>query len=383
MVFEAFSEPLFVAAIIISFLQKAAGFSLAAIYRMEAVCVLGSVLLQVPTGALADLVGRRVTLVIGALFIAADRILFAAASAPAMAWAANLCWIVGFSMISGADSSLLYDSLKFLGREHEFKKISGCAAAWRLFLIAVTSPFAGYLAEQSIRLPMILGAVPAAVFVATSWFFTEPPFAGGKKFSLGGQWQLMKTGTLFVRNHREIKWTIAFVVLLGVVSKIWFFTYNPYFEAVHFPTRYWGWLFLAMNLIAAAASYGADFAAKKVGDFASVILMLFLVVVPMFLIGIFVTEAAVLLVLPQNLVRGYKDPFFSHFLHTRLDSENRATVSSVASAIDSLAMFLSLGAFGLLLKVIPLPAGLQILGLAALAIGGFLISQYPKIFARK
>jgi len=99
--------------------------------------------------------------------------------------------------------------------------------------------------------------------------------------------------------------------------------------------------------------------------------------------GSFVIWPAALLVIVQNFVRGYFEPFINDFLQQYLDSENRATVLSIKSAVTSSVHVLSLLVFGWLLASWSLATCLQILGVSVLTFGAILIWSYRKIFVSK
>ncbi|HLD28510.1 MAG TPA: MFS transporter, partial [Patescibacteria group bacterium] len=376
-------EPLFWGPILITFISRVSGMSLSQIYVMESICVVGLFLLEIPSGALADLIGRRKTILIGSCLLFCDIMVFASAINPAMIWIANLIWVCGFSLISGADSALLYDTLKVLGRESEFKKIEGRAISYRLFLLAGCAITVGYLASINIRLPVYLSAGFKLLFVVVIYFFIEPPMTRQGRYNWREHLGLMKISILFVANHKNIKWIISFVVIIGVASKIWFFSYNPYFELVDLPLIYFGWLFCGLNIIAAISSFFSDWIARKIGDLGSIILILAVIGIPILLMGSYVAKIMVLLVLMQNIARGHLTPFIGHFLNQYLDSENRATVISIKSAVVSLGQFVMLGLFGWSLKLYNLPSCLQILGVFTLALSLVLIVSYWRIFGRK
>lgn len=378
--FRLLDEPLFWGPILITFISKVSGMSLSQIYIMESICIIALFLLEVPSGALADLIGRKKTIFFGSCLLFVDITIFASAVNPFMIWFANLVWVTGFSLISGAETSLLFDTLKFLGREKEFKKIEGRAISYRLMLIAICSIAVGYLAGVHIRLPVYLSACFKFVFCVVVYFFVEPPRGINNKYNWRNHLKLMKVSFLFVANHREIKWIIGFVVLIAVASKIWFFTYNPYFELVELPIIYFGWLFFLLNVVASICSYFSDWLAKKLGDLGSIILIILVIGVPIFIMGNQVTTVAVFLILMQNIARGHLAPFMGHFLHQYLDSENRATVISIKSAAVAIAECMGLGMFGWALNLYSLPTCLQALGISVLVLGLVLVFWYLRIF---
>jgi MFS family permease len=329
-------------------------------------------------GAIADIVGRKKTVLIGSLFLSLSIILFSTINSPFSAWIANIVWMIGFSLCSGADSAFLYDSLKVLGREIEYKKIEGSSVGNRLLITAICSIFVGYLAEYYTRLPIIL-SIPGVVFSTIVVFFFKEPTVN-KKYTPKDQVSIMKVSLLFVSNHKKVKWIIFFVTLIGVTSKIWFFTYNPYFEFVGLDLKYYGLVFFALNIVAWFFSKNVSNISKRVNNFNIIILLVLMIAIPILVMSTAPSVFCVWLVCFQNVARGFMGPFFGEFMNKHLNSENRATVLSIQSAISGLAQFIALGAFGVLLKTNDLLFCLQILGIIILIFGSLAIFKYKKIF---
>ena len=375
-------EPLFIGPTLIFYLQNVAKMSLSHVYVMEAVVVGGFVLLEVPSGALADLIGRKKTIFLGALFQVISKILLVVAVSPIYAWVSNIFWMFSLSMRSGADEAFLYDSLKEAGREKEYEKIQGRAFSYLLLAIAFCSLSAGFLSEIHLRLPFIVGMpfVIASCFVVL--LFKEAPKT--EKYSVKRQKELLKLSWLFVKNHKKIKWIIAFATLIAVSSKVWFFSYNPYFELVDFDLKYYGVMFFFFNIIAWFFSRNAYKLEKKIGEKFSIISMILLIGMPIILMATFVSKVMVSMTLLQNIVRGFKKPFVGGFLNRHIeDSNRRATILSIESAAAGLASFFALNLFGVALKFWTLTLSLQMLGIFVLIIGSILILQYRKIFLTK
>ncbi len=376
--FQALREPLFWGPVLITYIQQIGRMSLSQIYVMESIVVVAVMLLQIPGGAIADRLGRKRTMLIGMSILVLDSVLFGIGDSPAWMWAANLAWAFGYSLVSGADSALLYDTLATAGRTDDFKRIEGRTIAYRLLLMAFTSLSVGYLAGVNMRLPVLLGIPGILVAVGVVASMVEPP----RTKSTAKHWDLMKLSVLFVANNRKVKWIIAYAVLLTVIGKVWFFTYNPYFELVDLPLSLYGWVFFGLNLVAAIFSGGAAWLAKRVPASTSITNMVLMTGASIVLMALVIAPAMVGLVLVQNVVRGYLKPFMGQFLHDHLDSENRATVASVQSAVDGFGQVVLLGIFGLVLQVASLPTSLLLLGVFTLAAGGALLVQYRSVFVR-
>ena len=377
--YQAFNEPIFWGPILITYIIHIGQMPLADIYLMESIVVLSLIFLEVPSGALADLIGRKKTIVLGGVFGLFDIIWFSCANSPFDIWVANFLWIIGFSLKSGADSALIYDSLKILNLEKEYKRIEGRSFSTRLLLFAFGSIVAGLLAEINLRLPVLLSSVGVAISLFASCFFKEPNSI--EEYSFKEQLNLMKISFLFIINHLEVKWLVGFSSLIALTSKIWFFTYNPYFELVSLDLRYYGVIFFLLNIIAWLSSRYAYLVEKFISEKMIIITIITLLAVPILLMGTFVILPAVSLVLIQNFVRGFSRPFFQDFINSRIESKNRATVISIKSAVDGLSQFISLGIFCLLLNNFCLPFCLQILGVFVLVMGIISVFYYRKIFS--
>jgi len=375
-------QSLFVGPILILYLQKVGKMSLSHIYVMEAVVVLGFVLLEIPSGALADLIGRKKTIVLGSFLMVGSEVILTIAVSPVYVWISNILWMISLSMRSGADSAFLYDSLKEVGREKEYEKIQGRAFSYLFLSIAICSLSVGFLSEISLRLPFILSAIGILISCFIALSFKE--VSKKEKYTAKRQKELMKLSILFVKNHKRIKWIIAFSILISTSSKVWFFSYNPYFELVDFDLKYYGVIFFLFNITAWFFSRNAHILRRKIGERSSIISMLLLITIPIILMATFVSKIMISMTVLQNIVRGFKKPFIEAFINHHIeDSGKRATILSIESATDGLASFFVLNLFGLALRFWTLTFSLQVLGFSVLIIGFFLIIQYRKIFPTK
>lgn len=385
LVFWLLREPLFWGPILIIFIQSASKMSLSEVYFMESACIIVAIILQVPTGALADLIGRKITMMIGVFLLIIMMIMFCSATTKLEMWLSNIVAFIGYSFISGADKALLYDSLLYLGREKEHRYLLGRFSGYSFLLSAGCSIICGWLAEVDLRLPLYLCLPPLVFNFALIWFFTEPPRQGerqgpDKRQKFSDYFLLMSKSVLFVANHRPVKWTIAFIAVVSVAGKLWFFSYNPYFQLVGLDLSSFGYIFCGLNLVAAVCSYQTQKIHDCLGDVGSQLAILSCLFLPIVLMGTFVLPMMAWLVVAQNFVRGYFNPFMTDFLNRHLDSENRATVLSIGSAVSEASQLVALLGFGFLLQTCQLATCLQILGVTVLVLGAFLLLMYFRIF---
>lgn len=116
----------------IVFLTVDQGFSLTEVLIAEGLFLVAMILLEVPTGVVADRYGRSRSLALGAFVLGAAVFAFAFATNFAFLLVSFLTWSLAATLMSGADNALLYDTLKAAGRtgEYEHRAGRGAAIAW-------------------------------------------------------------------------------------------------------------------------------------------------------------------------------------------------------------------------------------------------------------
>jgi predicted MFS family arabinose efflux permease len=169
--------------------------------------------------------------------------------------------------------------------------------------------------------------------------------------------------------------------MTSIVGKIWFFTYNPYFNLVGLNYANYGQIFCLLNVVAGVCSLSSKWLQKPLGVMGSLILAVVCLALPLMIMGAVVLPACACLVVFQNVVRGYFDPFIKDFYQKHLRSETRSTVSSVQSACTSLGQCIAMLIFSWMLKGWSLPTCLLALAMFTLVAGMMLILAYRRIFA--
>src|SRR5262249_3809804 len=133
------------------------------------------ILVEVPTGALADRIGRRVTMTSGALAMVAACFLSYAATSFAQFAGAAVLGALSMALCSGADSAYLFDLLHSHGRGHEYPLREGIASAWHLCGLALAFAIGGAIGEVDLGLPYLATAAVAGLAFVVAMFLREDP----------------------------------------------------------------------------------------------------------------------------------------------------------------------------------------------------------------
>src|SRR4029078_3745440 len=211
--------------------ERRLGLSFAQIFTLDAIYMLMFILFEIPSGALADLIGREKAL-IACLF---TLVLAALATGNAQnflhLFLSFFIWALVFSLISGSSDALLYDSLK---RENLYHRISGRA----LFFSTIGLAFAGVtgplLFAQQFRLPYLFSALPFAAALLVMVFYREPTVARDRNFSLRNHVRQISQGAQKDFHNRFILWSTGALALVFTVSYTFASSYQPYLTEVGF-----------------------------------------------------------------------------------------------------------------------------------------------------
>lgn len=378
--YVVFNEPLFWGPILIVSLQELAHMRLSEIYAMESAVVCICVVLDIPFGSLADLIGRKRCIIVGRMFLFVSAAFFALMTAPIHAWIGNVLWAIGYTMQNGADTALLSDTLNKNGRDGEYKRIQGRAIGSRYILIAFCSLLTGLLASTNLRLPLLVG-LPFMLISLCAALFLKEPVVTTERYSAREHLNRLKQGIFFVIHSREVRWMIGFAALLATTSKVWFFTYNPYFELVGLPLAQYGVIFFCLNVVAWWSSRNAYKIERYLGERICIVSMILCIGVPILLMGCLPLQPLAYLVIVQNVVRGFMSPFVGGYVNRHLTSTVRATGLSAQSSIANVLAIVGLSAFGFFTGAFGLLHSLILLGVIALGLGALSYAVYARKIA--
>lgn len=158
---------------VIYFAQVTGSYTAAA--SLLAVKMLSSAAFEVPTGVLSDRLGRRGTMIAGAVVMVAAHLGYAGAWGYGLLLAAVVLEGLATSLWSGNNESLLYDTLLEAGREEEFPRHSGRVNSMFQIALALAAAIGGVVAGAwSLRVVVVLSVVPQVLCVLVALRVREP-----------------------------------------------------------------------------------------------------------------------------------------------------------------------------------------------------------------
>lgn len=149
------------------------GFSLTEIMLISTITGIGSLVLEIPSGMLADRVGYKKCISMG---LAIDLIAYVFILLSNQYWHIVVYAILismGEATISGADYSLLYESFLMLKQEKKFKDYLRKVNSKKMYVVAVLTILSGFLYNLNKYIPFAITILLYAMAFLLSFFYTD------------------------------------------------------------------------------------------------------------------------------------------------------------------------------------------------------------------
>ena len=324
-----------------------AGLSNLEAFAANAFFTAGMVLFEVPTGIVADTVGRRASYLLGTVTLAASTLLYVLLwriHAPFWEWAVVSVLIgLGFTFFSGAVEAWLVDALKATGFTGEMEAVFGQGQVVAGIAMLTGSVAGGLIAQQtSLGVPFVLrGLILVVMFVVAFQLMRDVGFSpekGGRPTS-----EIRKIASASIEyGWREpaVKWLMVESLFTGGVGIYAFYALQPYLLRLYGDPHAYLIAGLAAAIIAGAQIVGGVAAPRVRRLFrrrtSALIATATLGVVVLGLIGIVQSFWAVIgLVVIWALVFAASMPIRQTYINGMIPSRQRATILSFDSLMSS------------------------------------------------
>ncbi len=308
---------------------------------LEGLYFLSVVVLEVPSGYFSDRVGRRITLLLSAAGWAGGSVIFFTTSSFEPFLIAQFLYAFGMAMKSGTDTSLLFESLKALGRSEEIATREAQAQTYSFVALAVSALAGGTMAGFDLRWAYVLSACAASVALVIGFKFVEPATDEVRAHPPLTQ-LVVVAGRL---RDPVLRWLMVFAVAMIVLAHVPYEFYQPYLgflfggsNAGYAATpAVAGVLTAIMMGIAAAVSHWSIAVARRLGAGATLLVAIGILVVIIGAMGSVVHAWIMLLIVLRGVPMALTKPVLVSLTHPRLTGDVRATYLSLQSLAGRLA----------------------------------------------
>lgn len=307
---------------------------------VTSISLLIQLLLELPSGALADLWGRKNTVIFGRVLGVIGFAIFIFATNFWMFLLGNILYLANWAFESGALSALLFDSMKENGRgEEEYQQVEADTFFWCTIGMAISSILGGFLYTINFQLPYIVTTLVAVGALISSFGLEEPELDSIKvnlKVYLKQNWE----GFLHIFRNSKIRAVSLFSVLINFVAYtgLWYL-YEPRLAEGGFPATWLAALVSGTYLIRAI---GTKLIPKvlKLGDQNIPIILTLFQAFGSALSFIESKFGAISSVYLRKMSDGMRSPILARLQNVELESRYRATSLSAISLLGNILISL-------------------------------------------
>jgi len=341
--------------IIVLFFEKH-GLSLTQIMILQATYSFTVALFEIPSGFFADIYGRRLSLFFGSILTFLGYLIFSFYSGFNEFFIAEIFLGIGGSLISGADSALIYDTLLELKKDEDYTKIEGKNYGIGNVSEGLAGILGGFLAVSSLELPVYIQTFVLFFSIPLSYSLVEPK----SSYKLAKSFKsilLVVKETFFQKN--KLKWYILYSSAMGIgtLSIAWFV--QPFLMEIDTPLIYYGIIWASLNIITGITSYYS-----YIFDKGKVLIYISLsMLISFILLGFNISIYGFIFIVLIYLMRGIITPNLRNLININSTSERRATVLSLRSFVIRISFALIAPILGFITDVYEISYVFYFLGL--------------------
>ncbi len=289
-------------------------------------------ILEIPTGAFADYIGRKQSLALATLFNILAVFIYGSIPNFYIFLLGEFLWAISAALVSGSTEAFIYDSLKKINESKKSKKIFGRSESFSLAGIMISAPIGSVIASQfGLRATMLLFSIPLVLAFLISLSFKEPEFIHRKESK--DYLKILKEGTKYFNKNRVLKILAIDMVFIAAVAYFMIWLYQLMLKQAGLSIAYFGLVHAAFVFSQILIINNFEILERILGSKKRLIFFSAFITGAMFILG-GLTNYIPLVIFAIIIGGGFglaRKPLFDSYMNKLIPSNERATVLSTIS----------------------------------------------------
>lgn len=224
--FKFFVQFHLIGGVLIPFFTVWGRLTLAQTLLIQSWFLIWSFLLEVPTGAVSDYIGRRQSLYLAGLVGAIAVLIYSSVPVLPIFLLGEFLFAVSYALMSGADEALIYDSLKSEGKEGKIKNVLARYESAGLLALMISAPIGSFIGSViGPRFSMMFMAIPLLLAFLVGLTLNEPLKKESRESTR--YLDILQKGLKIVRERRKIQWIAIDLATVHSLSLLMIWLYQP------------------------------------------------------------------------------------------------------------------------------------------------------------
>jgi len=322
------------------------------IFILEAAFMFWVFVLEIPTGVVADKFGRKASIILGGLFSAICISIFGIINNYWVFFVAEFIGAIGFTLLSGADKALIYDSLIQTKKTGEAKVILSRYESAGTLGILIGFPIGSLIAgsdllpyPETLPLTFIISGLFLLLTFLVALTLNEPE----RKEKVDEFIKEGFDGFKYIFKHKTLRLFALNFALISATTFFMFWFYQSLAGVVGIDIKYNGFIGAGSNLFSMLLLLNISRIEKLFGMkntlFYSAILPGLFFIGLFFFRNIYFVLFAIFIIIGLKIMRS---PVLADFMNRHIESRNRATVLSGVSMLEKIIIMILYPIVGLL-----------------------------------
>lgn len=229
------------------------GLSMYQVMWLQSIYGISVVFLEVPTGAIADRFGKKVSLILGT-FLAAFGFFFYGISYHFWQFIiGEIIVAAGMAFVSGADNAFIHASLKSINLERKYNQVEGKARGLAELARSIASVLGGFIGAINLQFTLIATSVSGLLAGLIGISFKKPKIEMERKEQTN-YFVIIKDSLKLINKNPELLWFISYFACFNSFAFVSYFLTQPYLRLINVSVVYIGMIFAILNLSSVLAS---------------------------------------------------------------------------------------------------------------------------------
>lgn len=329
----------FHAATYVTYLMERGGLNLLEVNMVNLGFFVTLMLFEIPTGAVADAFGRRLTFACACLLFALSFLIYAKSETFWWFIVGEVVGAIGSTLANGAIQAWMVDRIKFFGNDaspsHVFASEQYCCGVTRI----IGGVLGAYCYSFDPVLTWLIGGLIMGLIALVALFIMKEEYKQGIKRTSGSSILFLVRSVEAIKDHTLNNRAVRFLLVVSFVNML----------VVTAPNMQWQPFFLSLNPSKVFLGYivAMNFIAMMVGALVSMKLMVpcfgnkRAILVGQLVVGVgicatpfFGLPIALTVFIVHEIGRGAWYPLRDTYLHENIPSSHRATLASLTSTAN-------------------------------------------------
>ncbi|MFW9949204.1 MAG: MFS transporter [Candidatus Thorarchaeota archaeon] len=207
------------------------------------------ILFEIPCGAIADYLNRKLSLFLGTFTMALAALIYASFPNIIVFMTGETFFALGSSLISGTYQAFVYDTLRKLGREQDITKVMARSRIYMLLGVGISAPMGSIIgALLSLQFAMNLMFLPF-IFAAIITITLKEPNHDLVREKHENYLKIVKSGVKALFINRILRKLALNQVITETFAFFLIWTYQLYLETLNLSMEYFGFVATSITLV--------------------------------------------------------------------------------------------------------------------------------------